>query len=60
MVSLLLVSSINIVRVVLYLYITINSVCNMCASPNIIGVIKSRRMRWSGHVACIGVMRNAY
>ena len=23
-------------------------------SPNIIRVIKSRRMRWAGHVACMG------
>jgi len=30
------------------------------ASPNIIRVIKSRRMRWAGHVACMGEMRNAY
>jgi hypothetical protein len=33
---------------------------NLCASPNIIRVIKSRRMRWAGHVACIGEMKNAY
>jgi hypothetical protein len=30
------------------------------ASPNIIRVIKSRRMRWVGHIACIGDMRNAH
>jgi hypothetical protein len=30
------------------------------ASPNIITVIKSRRMGWAGHVASIGEMRNAY
>jgi hypothetical protein len=30
------------------------------ASPNIIRVIKSRRMRWAGHVAHMGKMRNAY
>ena len=24
------------------------------SSPNIIQVIKSRRMRWEGHVACVG------
>jgi hypothetical protein len=24
------------------------------SSPNIIQVIKSRRMRWAGHVACMG------
>jgi hypothetical protein len=30
------------------------------ASQNIIRVIKSRRMRWTGHVACIGEMSYAY
>jgi hypothetical protein len=30
------------------------------ASPYIIRVIKSRRMRWPGHVAHTGEMRNAY
>jgi hypothetical protein len=33
---------------------------NSDASPNIIRLIKSRRMRWVGHVAWIGEMRNAY
>jgi hypothetical protein len=28
--------------------------------PNIIRVIKSRRMRWVGHVALMGQVRNAY
>jgi hypothetical protein len=23
-------------------------------SPNVVRVIKSRRMRWAGHVACMG------
>jgi hypothetical protein len=32
---------------------------NLCTSPNI-KAIKSRRMRWAGHVACTGGMRNAY
>jgi len=27
---------------------------DLYSSPNIIRVIKSRRMRWTGHVACIG------
>jgi hypothetical protein len=27
---------------------------------NIIRIIKSRRMRWAGHVARIGAKRNAY
>jgi hypothetical protein len=30
------------------------------ASPNIIRVIKSRRMRWVGHIACMGAMGNPY
>jgi hypothetical protein len=30
------------------------------ASPNIIRVIKSRRMRWVGHAACVGGMKHAY
>jgi hypothetical protein len=29
-------------------------------SPNIIWVIKSRRMRWAEHVACMGKKRDAY
>jgi hypothetical protein len=30
------------------------------SSPSIIRIIKSRRMRWSGHVARMGAKRNAY
>jgi hypothetical protein len=30
------------------------------SSPNIIKVIKSRRMRWVGHVACMGEGRGIY
>jgi hypothetical protein len=30
------------------------------SSPSIIRMIKSRRMRWAGHVAQIGEKRNAY
>jgi hypothetical protein len=33
---------------------------NLYSSPNIIRIIKSRRMRWAGHVARIGEKRNAY
>jgi hypothetical protein len=33
---------------------------NLYASPNIIGVIKSRRVRWAEHVRRMGGMRNAY
>jgi hypothetical protein len=33
---------------------------NLYASPNVIRVIKSRRMRWVGHVAHMGKMRNSH
>jgi hypothetical protein len=33
---------------------------NLYSSPNIIRIIKSRRMRWAEHVARIGETRNAY
>jgi hypothetical protein len=38
------------------------SVINLYPSPNItyIRVMKSRMMRWEGHVAHMGEMRNAY
>jgi len=32
---------------------------NLYSSPNIIWLIKSRRMRWAGHVAHMQTMRNA-
>jgi hypothetical protein len=33
---------------------------NLYSSPNIIKIIKSRRMRWAGHVERMGETRNAY
>jgi hypothetical protein len=30
------------------------------SSPSIIRVIKARRMRWAGHVVCMGEVRGAY
>jgi hypothetical protein len=33
---------------------------NLYSSPNMIRTIKSRRMRWVGHVARMGKKRNAY
>jgi hypothetical protein len=33
---------------------------NLYSSPNIIRTIKSRMMRWAGHVARMGEKRNAY
>jgi hypothetical protein len=33
---------------------------NLYSSPSIIRIIKSRRMKWTGHVARMGEKRNAY
>jgi hypothetical protein len=33
---------------------------DLSSSPNILGVIKSRRMRWAGHVARMGGERGVY
>ena len=33
---------------------------DLYSSPNIVRVIKSRRMRWAGHVARMGEERGAY
>jgi hypothetical protein len=33
---------------------------DLYSSPSIIRIIKSRRMRWAGHVARTGEKRNAY
>jgi hypothetical protein len=33
---------------------------NLYSSPSIIRMIKSRRMRWAGHVSRMGEKRNAY
>jgi hypothetical protein len=33
---------------------------DLYSSPNILQVIKSRRMKWAGHVACMGQRRGAY
>ena len=32
----------------------------VCFKPNIVRVIKSRRMRWAGHVARMGEERGVY
>ena len=34
--------------------------CDLYSSPNIFWVIKSRRMRWVGHVACMGERIGVY
>jgi hypothetical protein len=33
---------------------------NLHSSPGIIRMVKSRRMRWAGHVPRVGKKRNAY
>jgi hypothetical protein len=33
---------------------------NLCSLQSIIRMLKSRRMRWAEHVACMEVKRNAY
>jgi hypothetical protein len=33
---------------------------DLYSAPNIIWVIKERRMRWVGHIACIGERRGVY
>jgi len=44
-----------------YYYLYFNEELNdLYCSPNIVRVIKSRRMRWAGHVARIGEERGVY
>ena len=33
---------------------------DLCSSPNVVQVIKSRRIRWAGHVARMGERRGIY
>jgi hypothetical protein len=33
---------------------------NLYSSPSLIRIVKSRRMRWTGHVARMGKERNSY
>ena len=33
---------------------------NLYSLPNIVRVVKSRRMRWAGHVACMGEGRGVH
>jgi hypothetical protein len=37
-----------------------NIIAAVYSSPDIIRQLKSRRMRWAGHVACMGEGRNVY
>jgi hypothetical protein len=37
-----------------------DELCYLYCPPNTTWVIKSRRLRWAGHVACVGDRRHAY
>jgi hypothetical protein len=37
-----------------------NELHNLYCSPSIIRIIKSRRLRWTGHVSCMGEKSNAF
>jgi len=41
-------------------HFTRESIYTVYSSPNIVRVIKSRRMRWAGHVARMGERRGIY
>ena len=41
-------------------YLHNEELSDLYSSPNIVRVIKSRRMRWAGHVARMGKERGAY
>jgi hypothetical protein len=52
------------VMVVELFHMKIPNICNMCVYvctlPNIVRVLKSRRMRWAGHVARMGEDRGVH
>jgi hypothetical protein len=45
---------------VFFFFSFLSSMFNQYSSPNIIRVIKSRRLRWAGHVVRMGERRGAY
>jgi hypothetical protein len=45
---------------VMVIKILMEELCNLCTLRNIVMVIKSRKMRWGGHVAHVGEMKNTY
>jgi len=42
------------------MYVYNEELNDLYSSPNIVRVIKSRRMRWAGHVACMGKEKGVY
>jgi len=43
-----------------YKYLRIEELNDLYCSPNVLRVIKSRRMRWAGHLARMGEERGVY
>jgi hypothetical protein len=37
-----------------------NELHNLYSAPNITSMTKSRKMRWVGHLVCVGGMTNAF
>jgi hypothetical protein len=58
--TVLLLNFITIILIYAYITLGNDERHNLYSSPNIIRMIKSRRMRWAGHGARIGETRNAY
>jgi hypothetical protein len=44
----------------MYVQLHNEEIRDLYSSPSIIRIIKSRRMRWAGHVARMGEKRNTY
>jgi hypothetical protein len=49
-----------IINIIIIIIIINEELIDPYSSPNIVRVIKSRRMRWAGHVARMGERRGAY
>jgi hypothetical protein len=55
--------SVHIIRTLFYLaysFVDNEELHNLYSSASIIRMIKSRRMRWAGHIAHVGEKKNAY
>jgi hypothetical protein len=50
----------NVLKRSIYVFLHNDELHNLYSSPSIIRMIKSRRLRWAGHVARMGKKRNAY
>jgi hypothetical protein len=57
---LLIIYLIKFCNVFIKCFCLINAIQKLYFTPNIVRVIKSRRMRWAGHVARLGEARGVY